>query len=935
MVIQSLPVATSRLLGASASITSPSSLAKELIDNAIDADATSIEIQVSADTLAKIQVRDNGWGINLDDLNNLAKRSHTSKLTSFEQLQTGKVATLGFRGDALAHANMMSNLSITTRTKQDPVGTRADLKFGEGGVLRMHPVSSTVGTTVRATDLFKTLPVRKQNHLKEGRKPIAKIKEQLQAYALGHPQIKFSLKVLGETKESWDYCPMSGGTTYKAAVQLFGKDVSIKYDTVSATSKTSQLESLALDPHGFSIEAILPKPEHVAAPVKSNAFLCVDQRPISPTRGFGKKLVSIVKKHIKQSTVATKLCSQMFICVHIRCPPGSYDPNLTPMKDEVVIHEEHTLLDMFERMCGNLYRSKIIPNSTSVARTPTEADLRSMMSSTERLGVATRHFEDTPVSVSLAPTCRPNEATDEAARTVEDKALRHSQSKLVRTAMSVNMLRTVSDTTDDACKESTIPVRVVRLSSPITKKPPSVAKKLTLTPAGTSVLSEDIQRYFLPKGSATFDIAEDDTAMPDGPKLVQTPTATPSVIHHPLRRMTEAALNEDHDRDCASDESVDGEVTGEQSGLDLPHSPRLARGDLDGLDHEYGRLEQPARRNTRIAMPTSPLNIRRGLHPLPARSVRHVPSAAGPQAGYAFRTPPSSASRRTRGENAPISIPAACLGQEMKDSETIGLGMRAFAGCGPTGPTPTSASLGNLVSSFRPLTLPVAPGNPRLPREAFEKLKASPDVDMSVCIKHATSSSQGTVEGGMHDGSPDCRKTQWAQRSRQAQLELVQTSTPEARPANGRSQSSCWSQPTKRTAEEAALPMHRNVGGRVSEVVEEDARQYLIKRQRSMASDGRRKRMLSKKLPLENILDATYLLQAVINGEAKSVRLHCFADPFNERLSLAASLEASGELDLMEKRLAAIISLWAEQAQPGLSVTWTLRANVKGKCKTN
>ena len=212
MVIQALPVATSRLLGASASIISPVSLVKELIDNAIDAEATSIEVQISSDTLTKIQVRDNGCGIDLDDLDNVAIRSHTSKLTSFEQLQAGEIATLGFRGDALSHANMMANLSITTRTRHDPIGTKADLKFGEGGVQNTQPVSSPIGTTIRATDLFKSLPVRRQNHLKEGRNPINRVKELLQAYALARPCIKLSLKVLGDEKSSWDYCPASDRT---------------------------------------------------------------------------------------------------------------------------------------------------------------------------------------------------------------------------------------------------------------------------------------------------------------------------------------------------------------------------------------------------------------------------------------------------------------------------------------------------------------------------------------------------------------------------------------------------------------------------------------------------------------------------------------------------------------------------------------------------
>src|SRR5687768_14495977 len=139
MAIQPLPQTTRRLLGASASIATPLSLTKELVENAIDAGASRVEVQISLDTIGKIQVRDNGSGIRLDDLDCLGRRSHTSKLTSFEQLQAGNISTLGFRGDALAHANNLATISITTRTMEDPVGTKADLKFGEGGLQDKQP----------------------------------------------------------------------------------------------------------------------------------------------------------------------------------------------------------------------------------------------------------------------------------------------------------------------------------------------------------------------------------------------------------------------------------------------------------------------------------------------------------------------------------------------------------------------------------------------------------------------------------------------------------------------------------------------------------------------------------------------------------------------------------------------------------------------------
>ncbi|KAI5466728.1 histidine kinase-like ATPase, partial [Mariannaea sp. PMI_226] len=102
MAIAALPLATSRLLGSSTVVTNPTSLVKELVENSIDAGANSIEVLISQNTVDKVQVKDNGCGISLDDLNLLGRRAHTSKLRTFDELETKAGDTLGFRGEALA-----------------------------------------------------------------------------------------------------------------------------------------------------------------------------------------------------------------------------------------------------------------------------------------------------------------------------------------------------------------------------------------------------------------------------------------------------------------------------------------------------------------------------------------------------------------------------------------------------------------------------------------------------------------------------------------------------------------------------------------------------------------------------------------------------------------------------------------------------------------
>ena len=120
MAILALPKATSHSLGSSQILPSPAALVKELLDNAIDAKATSIDIAISANTLDKIEVRDNGHGIAFGDLDALGRRGYTSKLRNLEELRKIGGLSLGFRGEALASAAELGQVSIVTRTEGRP-----------------------------------------------------------------------------------------------------------------------------------------------------------------------------------------------------------------------------------------------------------------------------------------------------------------------------------------------------------------------------------------------------------------------------------------------------------------------------------------------------------------------------------------------------------------------------------------------------------------------------------------------------------------------------------------------------------------------------------------------------------------------------------------------------------------------------------------------
>jgi len=368
MPISPLPEATARQLGSTLVIISPVVLLKELLDNAIDSGATSVDVLVSSNTVDRIEVRDNGHGISPDDFDCLGRPGHTSKLRSFNELSALGGSTLGFRGSALASANAVADVSLTTRVSTEHVATVVALAKG-GGISKERRASAPVGTTVSVTGLFSRLPVRLQVSTKEAPKSLAKMKDLLQAYILAKPWIRLRFTVLKNPNLSWSYAPAPNGTAKEAAMQLFGIELASQCTFETSSSETLQEDAKPSVPQngrppsarlqaGPVFEAFLPVPSADARKISKGAFVSVDARPVSPARGTAKKLVSIFKRHLGDQL--SQVCSETtlkepFIQLNVQCPPGSYDVNIEPSKEEVLFTDEPQILSQFESFLSSIY----------------------------------------------------------------------------------------------------------------------------------------------------------------------------------------------------------------------------------------------------------------------------------------------------------------------------------------------------------------------------------------------------------------------------------------------------------------------------------------------------------------------------------------------------------------------------------------------------
>ncbi|MDY2686302.1 MAG: DNA mismatch repair endonuclease MutL [Selenomonadaceae bacterium] len=166
----------------------PASVVKELVENAIDAGATRIEVEIIAGGTSFMRVTDNGRGMTMEDARLAIQRHATSKITEASDLQT--VSTLGFRGEALPTIASVSRFTLLTRRDGEDLGTRVQMTGGKDLVI--EEAGTSVGTTVQVEDLFFNTPARKK-FLKTNHTETNKISDFLGKLALSRPDIAFRL----------------------------------------------------------------------------------------------------------------------------------------------------------------------------------------------------------------------------------------------------------------------------------------------------------------------------------------------------------------------------------------------------------------------------------------------------------------------------------------------------------------------------------------------------------------------------------------------------------------------------------------------------------------------------------------------------------------------------------------------------------------------
>ncbi|KAI1488519.1 hypothetical protein F5X96DRAFT_685212 [Biscogniauxia mediterranea] len=374
--------------------------------------------------------------------------------------------TLGFRGEALASANCMATITITTKTSMEPIAAQLKIVPNIGGIANQHPVSAPVGTTVSVTDLFGRLPVREQVAIKESKKSLDKILELLRTYAMARPQLKLLFKVLQQPKHNWSYAPKQDATVKEAIIQLLGVDLATHcfekiVKVVSPDDEDDPLATQQPTPQGctYVFQAFIIKPGADPRHISKHVYFSVDGRPLSPKGVTIRKLLSIYSDYLRTAfqISSPSTIHSHFIRLNIICPPGSYDANIEPSKDDVLFSDENIIISGFRNLCEEVYK----PISANLEAPLSEAQSISPLSDETNVITHLAQSSESSAEANLAnpitstthiPTGNQKTSSEYAVTSLKDKELSHynqSSNMGVRDTQPLASKQTTSISTQD------------------------------------------------------------------------------------------------------------------------------------------------------------------------------------------------------------------------------------------------------------------------------------------------------------------------------------------------------------------------------------------------------------------------------------------------------------------------------------------------------
>ncbi|KAH9832364.1 DNA mismatch repair protein Mlh1 C-terminus [Teratosphaeria destructans] len=308
-------------------IVAPVHALKELIENAVDAGSTSLEIVVKDGGLKLLQITDNGCGINKDDLPILCERFTTSKLKAFEDLSS--IGTYGFRGEALASISHIAHLSVTTKTADSSCAWKAHYAGGKlapakpGQSADPKATAGRQGTQITVEDLFYNVPTRRRA-FRSASEEYAKIADLVGRYAVHCKTVAFSCKKHGES---------GAGIAVPANASVRDR---VRMVHNSAVANELIEFDLSNDQYGVRVDGLVSNANYSSK--RTSLLLFINHRSVESTA---------IKRSIEQ-TYSTFLPKggKPFVYLSLEIDPARVDVNVHPTKREVNFLNEEEIIEL-------------------------------------------------------------------------------------------------------------------------------------------------------------------------------------------------------------------------------------------------------------------------------------------------------------------------------------------------------------------------------------------------------------------------------------------------------------------------------------------------------------------------------------------------------------------------------------------------------------
>lgn len=293
----------------------PASVLKELMENALDAGATQVEVELVAGGRTALVVADNGCGMSRDDALLSVERHATSKIRDVHDIE--HVCTLGFRGEALAAIASVSRFTLTTRPAEAETGT--ELTISGGRMLEVRDAGSPVGTTIAVRNVFFNVPARRK-FLRSEQTELVHARQVFLLYALSHPAVALRLRV-----DEREVYRLSGGATLEERVrELFGADLLQGLRAVNGQGEGVRLRGLASLPQ-------------ITRGDRTEQYVFVNGRPASAP------VVGHAIQEAYQALIPRGRYPVLFLFLEIE--PGEVDVNVHPTKKEVRFRQTSAVRD--------------------------------------------------------------------------------------------------------------------------------------------------------------------------------------------------------------------------------------------------------------------------------------------------------------------------------------------------------------------------------------------------------------------------------------------------------------------------------------------------------------------------------------------------------------------------------------------------------------